>query len=440
MASRNRNSSGSLSIQFLVILVPVLLGMMGFAVDLGRLYLIRGELNQAASAMALAAAQKLNGTSAALGVANMAATSTLDTNQYNFGSVAIGQGTALLSSLAPDVAFFAAVADAKAAVGMPGSSTADGTTARHVTVNMAADAPLLFWSLLSLGQSRKTSIAAAAVAGVSAPVCTACGIEPFAIQRADSSDSDPVDFGFVPGTIYTFGYTCAPGAPTLLAAGGTTARINYLLINRYDATSPLVEDQQLFRIGAQGLLTSTTMAGWACSIIGSTETVWTDGTVTASPEACAAATPIAPVLDAMCGLSTRLTSTTPTACANVTDVATLATAYAPDTDVNYYLASGYSSYTGDNRRLITVPVVETLSATAPMTVVGFRQFLIEPNTDATLPNFADGDGRFAAMYLDSPQLSGAVAPVKQGSLSANIGGSSTSCGISSGPGKVVLYQ
>ena len=41
-----------MSIYFLVIMVPVLLGMMGFAVDLGRLWLIRGELNQAASAMA----------------------------------------------------------------------------------------------------------------------------------------------------------------------------------------------------------------------------------------------------------------------------------------------------------------------------------------------------------------------------------------------------
>src|SRR5437764_66267 len=126
---------GTMSVQFLVILVPVLLGMMGFAVDLGRLYLVRGELNQAASAMA---------------------------------------------------------------------------------------------------------IAAAAVAGISAPVCTACGIEPFAIQRADRGDTDSVDFGFVPGNLYTFGYQCAPGAPTQLAGQNTTGRIDYLLINRLDAGSSLV--------------------------------------------------------------------------------------------------------------------------------------------------------------------------------------------------------
>src|SRR5204863_116838 len=54
-----------MSIQMLVIMVPVLFGMMGFAIDLGRLYLVRGELSQAANAMALAAAAQLNGTTAA---------------------------------------------------------------------------------------------------------------------------------------------------------------------------------------------------------------------------------------------------------------------------------------------------------------------------------------------------------------------------------------
>jgi len=422
-----------MSVQFLVIMVPVLLGMMGFAVDLGKMYLVRGELNQAASAMAMAAAAQLNGTTASTDTAATAANATLGANKYNFGSATLGTDTFLTSQLqAP--AFFDNVVAANAAVGsVAASSGADGTTARHVTINLTADAPLLFWSLLTLGQSRKTSIAAAAVAGVSAPVCTACGIEPFAIQRADTNDSDPVDFGFVPGNLYTFGYQCAPGAPTQLAGQNTTGRIDYLLINRFDAGSALLEDQQLFRLGSQGLLTSTSTTGWACSIIGSTELLWTNGTVSASTQACAAATPNQFVLDAMCGLSSRLTDATPTACSNVSDVATLATAYSQDTDQTYYVAQDYASYVGNSRRLITVPVVETLSTTAAMTVVGFRQFLIEPNIDGTLPNFGDGNGRFAAMYLDSPQLSGAVAPVKQGSIGP-------SCGVTSGPGKVVLHQ
>ena len=80
-----------MSIELLVILVPVIFGMMGFAFDLGRLYLVRGELNQAATAMAMAAAQQLIGTAASLDNATAAAQRTLDdaggtANKYNFGS------------------------------------------------------------------------------------------------------------------------------------------------------------------------------------------------------------------------------------------------------------------------------------------------------------------------------------------------------------------
>src|SRR3954468_1063676 len=48
-ACQLHSARGSMSLQLLVILVPVLFGLMGFALDLGRLYLIRGELNEAAN-------------------------------------------------------------------------------------------------------------------------------------------------------------------------------------------------------------------------------------------------------------------------------------------------------------------------------------------------------------------------------------------------------
>jgi Flp pilus assembly protein TadG len=87
----------------LVLLVPVMLGIMGFAVDLGRLYLIRGELTHAAEAMAIAAASKLIGTETGLTNATAAAQATLDDttghgNKYNFGSLLIGGSTDLLTS------------------------------------------------------------------------------------------------------------------------------------------------------------------------------------------------------------------------------------------------------------------------------------------------------------------------------------------------------
>ena len=435
--NRNQNLSGragALSIQFLVILVPVVLGMMGFAVDLGRIYLIRGELNQAASAMALAAASKLNGTTAATDSATAAAQATLDNglsdaNTYNFGSLIVGQGNALLTSVVQQPSYFTNLSDATATLGQTGvTSGADGTTAHHAVINLTADAPLLFWSLLNVGQSRKTTVAAAAIAGISAPVCTACGIEPFAVAAVTATD--PVDFGFVGGTMYTFGMMCTGAAPALLP--GTTVREPYLIIDRLNTALAITEDQQLFRIGANGLIPSTTPAQ-SCSIIGTTESIW----ATATPQACAAGTPNLSVEDAMCGLSARLTDPTQiTACTTaVSDIADLASGYTADIDT--LTETDYTAYTGNNRRVITIPIVDALSTTAAtMNVLGFRQFLLEPTTTSTAAPQAniptDGDGRFAAMYI------GSVVPVKQGNLSEV--GLNISCGIQNGPGKVVLHQ
>ena len=81
---------------------------------------------------------------------------------------------------------------------------------------------------------------------------------------------------------------------------------------------------------------------------------------------------------------------------------------------------------GNGRRLITISIVDTLNPTGGMTVLGFRQFLLQPSTNTTALTPPDTNGRFLAMYV------GNVAPVKQGSFG--------SCGITSGPGKVVLHN
>jgi hypothetical protein len=68
-----------------------------------------------------------------------------------------------------------------------------------------------------------------------------------------------------------------------------------------------------------------------------------------------------------------------------------------------------------------------------MTVLGFRQFLLQPAQDGTFLNPTDQDGRFNAMYI------GSVKPISQGwfddrfLLACPVGGFS-------GPGKVVLHQ
>jgi Flp pilus assembly protein TadG len=430
---------GSISLQLLVILVPVLFGLMGFAVDLGRLYLIRGELNQAANAMALAAAGQLIGTAASLDNATTAANQSIDNstslgNKYNFGALPINQTTGNLSSRVDPLGFFATVADATA--GSAGG--ADGTTARHVQINITADAPLLFWSLLPGGQSRKTPVAAQAIAGISAPLCTACGIEPFAIAAVDASDTANFGFGDPLGAQnFTFAFQCA-GTPTPVGLPGAGTVVPYAIINRYDTNNAtLDETQQLYRDGAGGLIGSTN-ANPTGSVIpvgcvgvnDSSEQLW----ASASQQLCTAqVTPS--VTEALCGLYSRFdNANAPGNCSQfVTDFADLSAAYAPDTDVTTGLLDAYTSYLGNGRRVITLAIVNglTTTVTGTMTVLGFRQFLLEPNADGSFPNPADISGRFIVQYIGSP------APVKQGYFDDRFG---LSCQVSSGPGKVVLHQ
>jgi hypothetical protein len=128
----------------------------------------------------------------------------------------------------------------------------------------------------------------------------------------------------------------------------------------------------------------------------------------------------------MCGIYSRLATDVPTACEGlVTDIDTLATAYQPDADLTDI--ADYSTYVGNARRVITVPIVDTLSPGGPMTVLGFRQFLVNPDQNGVNITPTDQDGRFNALYIGNP------VPLKQGRFDGG-------CDLPSGPGKVVLHR
>ena len=81
----------------------------------------------------------------------------------------------------------------------------------------------------------------------------------------------------------------------------------------------------------------------------------------------------------------------------------------------------------------TVAVVDALSpnTATPMTVLGFRQFLVQPAADGTFFNPSDANGRFVATYLGSPM------PLRQGNIDDRY--QFGFCPVTSGPGKVVLH-
>jgi Flp pilus assembly protein TadG len=417
-----RGEAGQSLVLVAILLAFVLFAFLGFAVDLGRLYLIRGELNVAADAMALAAAQNLIGTSTSEGLAQTAASRLQDDtsggdNRFNFGGNTIG-GDSTLASQVEGLDLYATYTDAVA--GDLGTTT-DGSTARYVRVRVRADAPLTFWQFLPVAHSGKTSIETAAVAGISQPLCTACGIEPLAIVPVDFSDD--TNFGLVRGLKYTLYSQCTGVAPPVLA--GTSGAVQYTLLNRNIENSTDL-DQQVFQLLAGGIpapqVPVLDTSNLACPTIGVADL----RLPTVSVAACNAVQRGSIVTDTVCGLNARLTATPHPFCEAITDVSGIISSYPPDTDVDNH--DDYADYAGNRRRILTVAIVDNLPFTVgtTMNVLGFRQFLLEPNPNTTELDPTDPVGRIVAMYIGFP------APVKQGQFG--------SCGVTQGPGKVVLHQ
>jgi Flp pilus assembly protein TadG len=420
----HRGDRGAAAVQLAVILVPVVFALIGFALDLGILYSVKGELKSGANAMALAAAQQLIGTDTATAGATAAGQLTIENtsnfgNKYYFHGLPIGQSTGQLTSIVSDPAYYSTAADAIASATAASGESASAQ-AKYVRVRISGQTQLLFWSFLPIVSDRNVNVLATAVAGVSAPLCQACGIEPFAVAAV--SQSDTTDFGFTLGTKYSFTYLCTLSAgvtpPPVLA--GATQLLSYVLLNRLDANALVFPDEssQAYRDGAGGLPGSSNSAQ-ACFRVNNTETLWVNATVNACNASVASV-----VTDALCGLDSRFESATPTGCGGIVGIDTLSTVYQPDTDGNDH--DVYTDYTGDGRRILTIPIVDTVSSGANMTVLGFRQFLLIPNQGALNINPADMFGRFVAMYI------GSVAPIAQGRFDG--------CQQTAGPGKVVLHQ
>lgn len=404
-----------------VLFVPVLLAFMGFAVDYGRLYMIRAELQSAANSAALAAAARLAGFDAALDLAASSANLAIGeagglANKIDYGGRIIGGGDTLTSTI-EEPQYFETVSDA---TGADGTSTATGLLPpRHVRITLAAQAPTVFFRFLPLGQEGRLDMRVSAVAGVSAPLCVACGIEPIVIAAPDATET--TDFGFTTGTRYTLGFTCN-GQPQPQAVAGSTQRIPYLLLNRYDTDSEVPEQTQGFRIGLAGLPGNVSELK-SCVNISTPETIWE----TAAAVACNQNNVPSVVRGFTCGLANRFEAGVYSGCETVTDSDVWAQSVIPDSDLTD--TDDYqTTYAGNARRVITIPIAETLGDPTAITILGFRQFLLNPVANTTNINPLDTNGRFLVTYLGSPM------PLRTGRFSG------CPAPVSAGPGKVVLHQ
>lgn len=417
---------GSAGIYVLLLTSFVFFSFMVMAFDLGRLYVVRSELQTAADAAALAAATRLVGTANSTIHGGEQVTAVFDSttgndNRFNLRLNQIGVASDLQSELFVD--YFSTLLDAQSNV----NGGQSGPDARFVRVQVNAEAPTLFTRFLSSTNTNRQLVAAAAIAGISAPICVACGIDALAVAALDTADE--VNYGFAPGEYYTLYLTASQQRPNLPACqsqvpqplDGTAGVVEYIVLNHLGTGPDTGLDGELFRLAAGGLATTPGLDPPGCVTIGAAEAPKPDlqGVTCADSNAVGR--------DIVCGLNTRFgIDPTTTVCANIEAVSDLALLYRPDVDPgpadgspqNYPL-----EYDGNLRRVLTVAIVDAADS---LGVLNFRQFLLQNAPDVAGLDPQPVTGAFRAQYIGQP------APLRAGV----IGGA---CQVTAGIGRIVLH-
>jgi len=425
-----RGSQRGVATVYFLLFTVVFLGLLVMAVDFGRLYLIQGELQTAAEAAALAAAMQLVGTANAAPQPNPQVTASFDSrtgndNRFNLRQNQLGPSGASALVTTTDINYFSTLADAIANINAaPGSGIDWGTGAypKYVRVQITAEAPVVFVPLLTRDSTLPT-ITVSAVAGISAPMCSASGIDGLGVVAVDAG-SDASNYGFAPGHFYTLSMT-----PSQSPLPGTESTVlQYVILDHFPSgTQGLDLDASLFELAAGGTSNSAGLMPPGSISIESSEIAYPNGVALEGSTNSVGR-------DILCGLNVRfgVNPSQNDVCANIAsgEFAGLWDLFRADTNRGGETADSTGlqnyavEYDGNLRRVLTMAVVD---AADTLTVMNFRQFLIEPadaGAEGLDPSLANG--AFRAQYIGSP------VPLRSGA----IGGS---CSVSSGVGRVVLH-
>ena len=173
--------------------MTVVLGAAGLAIDVGRAYVARSEVQAFADAAAIAAAAQLNGTSAGITAAQSAAQNV--PNKWNFGN----------SSISNPTIQFAQPLVANAAQADPATWTtapATGSNYAFVQVTAGVDVPI---TLMQAVTSQATMHVTGTAQGGQVMVTTYMdGLLPFSPIVPNANDT--VNYGYQTGQLYTLRY------------------------------------------------------------------------------------------------------------------------------------------------------------------------------------------------------------------------------------------
>lgn len=184
-----------------------LLGMVGLAIDVGRMYIAKNEAQSFVDSMALTAATKLNGDKSGVEAADVAVKSSLSTKLWNLGTTpfsAADTSVEFSSSGAPDNWTNAAGVPVGTPE-IPGPSNPVATD--RVRVATSVHLPIYFMRLLLASATHTVSASAMAVRSGTSEYAADTNVIPFSPTSHKSINmkiDDPDDpFGFRLGEYYT---------------------------------------------------------------------------------------------------------------------------------------------------------------------------------------------------------------------------------------------
>jgi Flp pilus assembly protein TadG len=355
--ARQRRERG-FSLAMLSLSAFVMIGMLGLAMDVGQMFIVKNELQTFVDASAMAAVSKLDGTQTGVQNANNVATAgplgTTKPNGYNFDTVAISNVTTTYATT------FTGTYDSYATASGPATNSY-----RFVRVSATQNLSLNFLPVLP-GIPTSQPVSASAVGGQGEQsTISGGGLEPFAPDAHNQADTK--NFGLTPGSAYTLKWgngnttTCA-GDVGFTPPGSPPSEHGFVDIGEGNGTSGI---RPAIEYGGYPNADST-----PSSVVVGQDLVSDPGNRGSS---------IFGALNNRAAQDTDTTSTT----------------------YSQYLSSG----TGNGRRIVTVAIVGTWSGNghnAHAPVVGFANFFL--NT-----SYSGSSGPICATYIGPGDLTGGAS-------------------------------
>ena len=348
------------------------LGVVGLAIDVGRIFVVKNETQVYCDAAALAAALALDGTAAGITRAQTAVTNS--TNGYNFGTSAVPS---------PAVTF------ASSAAGPWAGSPSSGSGYTYVRV--AASVPVQLYFLPLLGDPGTFTVVSAATAGQIAVSSLRQGVAPY---TAVSTNPTGPAFGFIAGNSYDIQWPNYNGSKAGCGPANPDKCFN---------SPPCSGDPLASKVAV--------VTNWGAKFSG----YWGGSANSDIAAEIMDAIQLSPV-----AVGTNMYPLL-TAGNKASEAGYLDQRASQDTDTSSNTYSSYlASTTRNGRRLIAVTIVDPVDA-ATTTVTGFGQFLLMANGSPSsyYTKNTNGNDPYCAIYM-GPYNIGSTGPGAGGTTGASI--------------------